>query len=266
MAHVLPSVKLVAFWLLQWLSTVVSFPFVCLRRGYTYLCRATKVVLAELRYTWGDIKAGGRVLLGGVTPSWVIVFFSILFLSITIVGPSPTFTLLIIVLICVGGKYGGRVPHHILAHVDRIRDAWEEGMEDDDCIVAHPKPIKLRRKASNRRRGRPEEDEGGDSSEEEPEVPPEVSMERVAKKCRPSVACKVAVRAIAKVGILKRSEANSMVYQRLCLDVMAEMKMRYHDRLVVLPQAILACLERPEEVEEVMEAVKASCDGRIPPA
>ena len=92
---------------------------------------------------------------------------------------------------------------------------------------------------------------------------PETSLERVPTKLRPRLACKIAVRAIAKVGLLKRSEANSMVYQRVCLDVMESMKMRWHDRLVILPQAVLACLERPEEVEEVMKAIEASCKGRF---
>ena len=88
-------------------------------------------------------------------------------------------------------------------------------------------------------------------------------MERVPHRLRPRLACKIAVRAVAKVGLLKRSDANALAYQRVCLDVMESMKMRWHDRLMVLPQAVLACLERPEEVEEVMKAIEASCKGRF---
>ncbi|AXP98763.1 replicase associated protein [Elderberry aureusvirus 1] len=195
----------------------------------TLIGRVARVALFEAACAWGDIKAGVRVGLGSLSLSWLVVFALICFLSTCFVGLMPTLTFLSICALCIGGKYGGRVPRYVRAHVERIQMAWAAGMEDDDCC----------------------------------EAAPTTGMDRITTRARPSVACKIAVRAISKVGILKRTEANAMVYQRLCLDVMGEMKMRYHDRLVILPQAVLACLERPAEVEEVMVAVKASCEGRL---
>jgi len=145
------------------------------------------------------------------------------------VGVLAPITVMFIVLSCVGAKYGGRLPRYILAHYVAIKTAWHKGVEEDDCCEALPTEV----------------------------------MPRVGSKLRPALACKVAVRAIGKVGLLKRSEANALVYQRVCLDIMEGMKMRYHDRLMILPQAVLACMERPEEVEEVMKAIEASCKGRF---
>nr|WOC94055.1 25kDa protein [Novo mesto aureusvirus 1] len=150
-------------------------------------------------------------------------------LSSVFVGLVSTITIYSILLCCIGSRYGGRVPRYVVLHWERIKKAWECGVDDDDCTA----PLA------------------------------NVCMERVSVKLRPRLACKVAVKAISKVGLLKKSEANALVYQRVCLDVMEGMKMRWHDRLMILPQAVLACLERPDEVEEVMKAIEASCRGRF---
>nr|UHS72222.1 MAG: hypothetical protein [Tombusviridae sp.] len=77
----------------------------------------------------------------------------------------------------------------------------------------------------------------------------------VHKKKRNSFACKVATRAIAKVGLLKPTKANALVYQKVILDILKDMNVRYVDRLRVLPLAIAACLDRPEEVNLVEEVI-----------
>jgi len=69
-------------------------------------------------------------------------------------------------------------------------------------------------------------------------------------KNKTGFACKVATRAIAKVGLLKPTKANQLVYQKVILDILAQQNVRYADRLRVLPLAIAACLQRPEEIQE----------------
>lgn len=217
----------------NWCMNVLMFPFVTIYTIMTSLGqgirRGFRAIVDEVENIYGDMCAGFKVALSKLSVSWIVVVGMIFVLNSLVVGLVPTLTMVAIVAACVGAKYGGRVPRYIRAHVDRIRKSWEKGVDDDDCCA----PL------------------------------PETSLERVPIKLRPRLACKIAVRAIAKVGLLKRSEANSMVYQRVCLDVMESMKMRWHDRLVILPQAVLACLERPEEVEEVMKAIEASCKGRF---
>lgn len=217
-------------------SLVLSFivcacvaPFVVAARGIGLTRKLVHTVTVEIKCLWEDFIDGVKWGFKQLSFSWMIVFLVVEVLSALIVGPGPTATLSAITFLCVGAKFGGRVPRYVRVHVDRIRDAWEQGVADDDCS----------------------------------EAVAVTSMTRVKKGLRPALACKIAVRAVAKVGLLKRSEANSMVYQRVCLDVMEGMKMRWHDRLVILPQAVLACLERPQEVEEVMKAIEASCKGRF---
>jgi hypothetical protein len=191
--------------------------------------RAVGTMVSVVKHCCGDIKAGVRVVSREVSFSWFVIVLVSVFLSSVFVGFVPTITIYSILLLCIGSRYGGRVPRYVVLHWERIKKAWECGVDDDDCTT----PL-----AS-------------------------VCMERVSVKLRPRLACKVAVKAISKVGLLKRSEANALVYQRVCLDVMEGMKMRWHDRLMILPQAVLACLERPDEVEEVMKAIEASCKGRF---
>nr|QYA72612.1 RNA polymerase pre-readthrough protein [Cucumber leaf spot virus] len=214
---------------LSCLVTLILFPFTTMSALYSLVCRIVNMMLGEIAYLYGDVKAGLSFLLRKLTISWIIVVGMILVLSFTVVGFMPSITLYSIILLCIGSKYGGRLPRYIVAHYERIKEAWKKGVDDDDCTA----------------------------------TPPVDCMERIPHKLRPRLACKIAVRAVAKVGLLKRSEANALVYQRVCLDIMESMKMRWHDRLMVLPQAVLACLERPEEVEEVMKAIEASCKGRF---
>lgn len=69
-------------------------------------------------------------------------------------------------------------------------------------------------------------------------------------KSHRSFACKIATRAISKVGLLSPTRANKLVYQKVCLDIMEGLNVRYVDRVRVLPYAIAACLCRPEEVQD----------------
>lgn len=78
---------------------------------------------------------------------------------------------------------------------------------------------------------------------------------------RDRFACKLAVRAISRVGLLAPTKANALVYQKVILDDMRELKVRCNDRLRVLPIAIAACLERPEEVKQVERCIKHLTTG-----
>ena len=214
---------------LTFLVSCLMFPLVAFSHFMLVVRRVCRGVRLEVAHLYGDFKAGIRVCISKLSVSWIIVLCMIMVCSFTIVGIVQSLTLFGIIAVCVGAKFGGRVPRYVREHWERIKEAWERGVDDDDCTT----PV-------------------ADSC-----------MERVPARLRPRLACKIAVRAVAKVGLLKRSEANAMVYQRVCLDVMEGMKMRWHDRLMVLPQAVLACLERPEEVEEVLKAIEASCKGRF---
>nr|UHS72178.1 MAG: hypothetical protein [Tombusviridae sp.] len=81
------------------------------------------------------------------------------------------------------------------------------------------------------------------------------------KKERNTFACRLATRAISRVGLLKPTKANALVYQKVILDEMRELNVRYADRLRVLPVAIAACLERPEEVQSVERCIEHLCSA-----
>nr|UHS72393.1 MAG: hypothetical protein 1 [Tombusviridae sp.] len=70
-------------------------------------------------------------------------------------------------------------------------------------------------------------------------------------KIKNTFACRLAVRAISRVGLLSPTKANALVYQKVILDDMRELNVRCADRVRVLPLAIAACLHRPEEVSKV---------------
>jgi hypothetical protein len=84
------------------------------------------------------------------------------------------------------------------------------------------------------------------------------TMENVTIKAnkRDKFACKIAIRAISKVGLLSPTKANALVYQKVILDEMRALNVRCADRVRVLPLAIAACLERPEEVRRVEGCIK----------
>lgn len=101
----------------------------------------------------------------------------------------------------------------------QMQDAWNEAMDDD----SFPKPDGL-----------------------------QVS---VSKKGRKGFACRLACRAIGRVGLLSCTRANALVYQKVILDEMAAMNVRFSDRVQILPYAVMACLERPDAVAKVEDAV-----------
>jgi hypothetical protein len=76
------------------------------------------------------------------------------------------------------------------------------------------------------------------------------SEEVMNVKSHRKFACKIATRAISKVGLLSPTRANKLVYQKVCLDIMESLNVRYVDRVRVLPYAIAACLCRPEDVQD----------------
>jgi len=75
-------------------------------------------------------------------------------------------------------------------------------------------------------------------------------------KKAPVFACKIATRAISKVGLLSPTRANKLVYQNVCLGILESMNVRYVDRVRVLPYAIAACLCRPEEVQDTERCIE----------
>nr|UHS72245.1 MAG: hypothetical protein [Tombusviridae sp.] len=79
-----------------------------------------------------------------------------------------------------------------------------------------------------------------------PDIP-----QRPGKTLRRRLAVKLASRAISKVGLLSATRANSLVYQKVIIDEMDNMKVRYCDRVNILPEAIIACLHRSEDVQRV---------------
>lgn len=93
-----------------------------------------------------------------------------------------------------------------------------------------------------------------------PELEDQKSVPLV-KKERNTFACRLATRAISRVGLLKPTKANALVYQKVILDEMRELNVRYADRLRVLPVAIAACLERPEEVQSVERCIEHLCSA-----
>lgn len=85
----------------------------------------------------------------------------------------------------------------------------------------------------------------------------------VPHSSRRRFACKLATKAIARVGLLKPTKANALVYQKVVLDVMSDMNVRCVDRLQVLPIAVAACLDRPKEVamvERCISYLSTDCD------
>lgn len=143
--------------------------------------------------------------------------------SSSYVGVFNMFILIVIFLAVVGVRFGYKVPAHLRHHLTGLTREWGKMSDGGDDTIAESSDNKIK--------------------------------ERVKDKEFPALACKVAVRAISTVGLLKPTEANAMVYQRVCLDVMEGLRFRHYDRLRILPLAVLACLERPEEVEEVEEVV-----------
>jgi len=73
----------------------------------------------------------------------------------------------------------------------------------------------------------------------------------VPKKERNSFACRLAERAISRVGLLTNTKANALVYQKVILDEMKAINVRFSDRVRILPLAVAACLYRPSEVRDV---------------
>ncbi len=98
-----------------------------------------------------------------------------------------------------------------------LSSAWEVALEADDLVSAEvPQPVRVKN----------------------------------------TFACKLAVRAISKVGLLSSTKANALVYQKVILDDMRDLNVRCADRVRVLPLAVAACLVRPDEVRRVESCVR----------
>jgi hypothetical protein len=89
-------------------------------------------------------------------------------------------------------------------------------------------------------------------STEDGDIEPNTNNEPlVVKTGRNRFACRLAARAISRVGLLSPTKANALVYQKVLLDEMRTINVRYADRVRILPLAVLACLERPDGVARV---------------
>jgi hypothetical protein len=91
------------------------------------------------------------------------------------------------------------------------------------------------------------------------ELSEDLKFEPVKAKKRSKFACKLAIRAISRVGMLSPTKANALVYQKVLLDDMQSLHVRMSDRVRVLPLAIAACLDRPEEVQKVERCIQHLC-------
>jgi hypothetical protein len=120
----------------------------------------------------------------------------------------------------------------------RLKKAAREHMEDDmeavECLVVVPsKEIK-----------------GLDG---EDIVTGSRITKRYTKLNRPKrtpYAAKIAQVARSKVGYLKNSPENRLIYQRVMIEIMDKDHVRYHDRDFILPLAIGCCFVYPDGVEE----------------
>lgn len=180
-----------------------------------------------VRICWSDVREGSKVCLKRLGVRWCVVIVLTHLYLILILGIVEVMLLFMFVVVVVGVIFGDRLPRYMIVHLEKTRAAWEEEQLGDDPCAENPT----------------------------------VAMERVPKKGYRRAACKVAMKAISKVGLLDKTKANSMIYQRVCLDIMDTMRMRYMDRLHVLPLAVLACLERPDDVEEVSRVVSSVCSA-----
>jgi hypothetical protein len=110
---------------------------------------------------------------------------------------------------------------YYIRFLERMQRAWDCALEEDE-LVALPKDQQI----------------------------------QVPKLKRDRFACKLAVRAISRVGMLNPTKANALVYQKVILDDMRELNVRCNDRIRVLPLAIAACLDRPSSVRRAEECVR----------
>lgn len=211
----------------------VSFPtrvIVCLYFFICTLClRGWRAVTRVSRRIGRDGKSGFKYLISHCSLRCFIIVVLVLMWFAIRVGPINVLVAVAVLPVLVGAVYLDHAPQYVFDIIDDIKDEFANDVVDDaDVKAVDPAP-----------------------------------MDRIDSKSRNRVACKVAVRAMAKVGLLKATEANAMVYQRVCLDVMAEMRMRYHDRVRILPLAIVACLERGDEVKEGMDTIAHICGQRV---
>lgn len=174
---------------------------------------------------WSDIKKGFWWVTRKCSLPNLVAGIAFLVVSCSYVGIPNVLAMVVIFLAVAGVRFGYKVPAHLRHHLTTLAREWGKLSSDDAS-------------------------EDFTVTENESKV-----KDRFKEREFPAAACKVAVRAISSVGLLKPTEANAMVYQRVCLDVMEGLRFRHYDRLRILPLAVLACLERPEEVEEVEKVV-----------
>lgn len=125
--------------------------------------------------------------------------------------------------------------------VYRLRTEARESMEDErdatECLVVGP---------ARELKGKDGEDLLTGSR-----------LTKVVASCtrpaRKSYAAKVAQVCRAKVGYLRNSPENRLIYQRVIIEIMDKDCVRYVDRDVVLPLALGCCFVYPDGVEEAAE-------------
>lgn len=78
------------------------------------------------------------------------------------------------------------------------------------------------------------------------------------------VAVKFAIMAQSKVGMLRPTEANRLVYETVLLNLFSEHNVRYNVRISLLGEALVACFIRPREYERALDVVEHLGAGGAP--
>jgi hypothetical protein len=94
-----------------------------------------------------------------------------------------------------------------------------------------------------------------DKGEDLPETIPTVSRK---------TAVKFALKAQGKVGVLKPTNANRLVYETVLLKLFEEHHVRISERMNLLGEALVACFLRPKQYDMAMEIIEEMGLGKAP--
>nr|UHS72291.1 MAG: hypothetical protein [Tombusviridae sp.] len=196
---------------------VVKKLFLCIFLSFS---RAISRALSMVRYVRDWVV--DTLTLAKIVANRRVKALSLLMLCllVTMIGPLGVlawFGLLVMYVMC----FIPTDARYYVRFFENLQRVWTETLDDDDIVAPEAQTILA-----------------------------------VDKKKRTGFACKLAVRAISKVGLLSATKANALVYQKVVLDEMKTLNVRYSDRVRILPLAIAACLDRPEEVRKVEECIK----------
>jgi hypothetical protein len=84
----------------------------------------------------------------------------------------------------------------------------------------------------------------------------ELNLTNLAVPTRKS-AVRFAILAQGKVGILKPSEANRLVYETVLLQLFRDYDVRYNVRIALLGEALVACFVRTIEYQRALDVIES---------